>query len=80
MFISIHCKHIYAYICMQFKYMYNFLLILDTSNFNYKINIIIWNNESTQCYNLHACIYPKMTDQTVNSICAFIISNNNTDF
>ena len=25
-------------------------------------------------------IYPKMSDQTVNSICAFIISNNDTDF
>ena len=38
---------IYAYICMQFKYMYNYLFILDTSMFNYKINIIIKNNEST---------------------------------
>ena len=25
-------------------------------------------------------IYPKMSDQTVNSICAFIISNDDTDF
>ena len=29
---------------------------------------------------MHACIYPKMPDKTVNSISAFIFPKNDTDF
>ena len=62
---------------MQFKCMYNSLFILDTSKFNYK-SISLFKIMNPHNVNLHACIYVKMPDQTVNSICAFIISTDDT--